>query len=113
LKKPKILKTAFSTYNLVALLICWTLPLFAEEISLKGSGIIHYKYPANFQETNRYIRKGITTENGDCEFTYNGMRLKPGQRILAKEIAYNPYTCESLIIESLSTFRSSKNNRIK
>lgn len=95
---------------LVALLICWTLPLSAEEISLEGNGVIHYKYPENFQESNRYIRKGITTKDGDCEFNYTMRRLKPGERIFTKAIAYNPYTCESLIIEGLYTVEPQKKN---
>ena len=41
----------------VAALIFWTLPLSAEKISLEGSDVIYYKYPDNFQESNRYIRK--------------------------------------------------------
>ena len=93
---------------LVTFLICWALPLSSasEEISFEGVEVSHYKYPDNFNESNRYIRKGITTKSGDCEFT-NTMRLKSGQRILIKEIAYNAYTCEALIIERLYT-RSGK-----
>ena len=88
--------------TLLTFLIFWSLPLFAEEISLEGSDVNHYKYPDNFQESNRYIRKGIVTKDGYCEFS-NTMRLKPGQHVFTKEIAYNPYTCESLIIEGLYT----------
>lgn len=87
---------------LITLLICWTQPLSAEEISLEGSDVIYYKYPDNFQENNRYIRKGIKTKNGNCKFN-NAIRLEVGQRIFTKELAYNPYTCESLIIEGLYT----------
>ena len=92
---------------LVSLLIFWTIPLSAEEISLEGSDVIHYKYPDNFQESNRYIRKGITTADGDCEFN-NTIRLEAGQRIFTKELAYNPYTCESLILEGLYTVQPQK-----
>ena len=94
---------------LISLLICCALPLSAEEVSLEGNDVSHYKYPDNFQESNRYLRKGITTKDGDCEFN-NTMRLKPGQRIFTKEIAYNPYTCESLIIEGLYTTEFQKRN---
>lgn len=87
---------------LITFLFCWTLPLSSEEMSLEGTGIIHYKYPDNFQENDRYIRKGTRTKTGDCKFN-NTMRLKPGQRIFIKEIAYNAYTCESLIIEGFYT----------
>jgi len=90
-------------------LICWALPLSSEEISLEGNEVIYYKYPDNFHESNRYIRKGITTKSGDCKFN-NTMRLKSGQRIFIKEIAYNAYTCESLIIEGLYTVEPQKNN---
>jgi len=92
---------------LVALLVFWTLPLSAEEISLEGSDVIYYKYPDNFNESNRYIRKGSTTENGNCKFN-NTMRLEAGERIFTKELAYDPYTCESLIIEGLYTVNPQK-----
>ena len=92
---------------LVALLTFWTLSLSAEEISLEGSGVIHYKYPDHFQESKRYIRKGITTKNGNCTLT-NTIRLETGQRIFTKELAYDPYTCESLIIEGLYTVKPQK-----
>lgn len=88
------------TLIMLVALICWALPLSAKEINLEGKGVIHYKYPEKFQESNHYIRKGTTTKNGDCEFN-NTMRLEAGQRIFTKELAYNPYTCESLIIEGL------------
>ena len=97
---------------LVTLLICWTLPLYSEEISLEGSEVSHYKYPDNFRESNRYIRKGITTKAGDCKFN-NTMRLKPGQRVFIKEIAYNAHTCESLIIEGLYTVEPQRKDRTK
>jgi hypothetical protein len=87
--------------------ICWILPLSSEEISLEGSEVSHYKYPDNFHENNRYIRKGIATKSGDCKFN-NTMRLKPGQRIFIKEIAYNADTCESLMIEGLYTVEPQK-----
>lgn len=93
---------------LAALLICWRMPLLAEEISLEGGDAIHYKYPDNFQESNRYIRKGIKIKNGDCEFHNAPLRLKLGERIFRKEIAYNPYTCESLIIEGLYAAKPQK-----
>ncbi|PCJ37955.1 MAG: hypothetical protein COA75_01680 [Cellvibrionales bacterium] len=86
----------------VAILIFWTLPLSAEKISLEGSDVIYYKYPDNFQESNRYIRKGSATKNGNCKFN-NMVRLEAGERIFTKELAYDPYTCESLIIEGLYT----------
>jgi len=97
--------------TLITFLICWALPLSSEEISLEGGGeVIHYKYPDNFHESNRYIRKGIATKSGDCKFN-NTMRLKSGQRIFIKEIAYNAYRCESLIIEGLYTVEPKKSTK--
>ena len=94
---------------LITLLFCSTISLSANEINLVGDDVIHYNYPENFEESKRYIRKGIKNPNGDCEFS-NKRRLKPGQRIFTKELAYNPYTCESLIIEGLYTDESKKKN---
>ena len=89
------------------LLNIWSVPLLAEDITLKGKGTIYLKYPENFQENKRYIRKGIRTHNGDCEFTTN-ITLRPGERVYGKTIAYNPYTCESLIIEHWGKIESHK-----
>lgn len=89
------------------LLNIWSVPLLAEDITLKGKGTIYLKYPENFQENKRYIRKGIRTQNGDCEFTQS-MLLSPGQKVQIKQIAYNPYTCESLIIEHGGKIESHK-----
>ena len=83
------------------------LPIAADELNLEGEGVIHYSYPENFKESKRYIRKGVSTKSGDCEFN-NKKRLKPGQRIIIKELAYNPHTCESLIIEGVYEKKSQK-----
>ena len=88
------------------LLVGWQ-PLLADDLKLEGEGVINYKYPENFQETKRYIRKGVVTNGGDCEFT-NTMHLKPGQRVFTKELAYNPHACESLMIEGNYTVESKK-----
>lgn len=82
----------------LGLLGVWSFPSLAEKITLKGKGVIHLNYPENFQENKRYINKGVRTQSGDCTFTHS-YRLKPGVKIQIKRIAYNPYTCESLIIE--------------
>ena len=81
--------------------------LSANEITLEGDGVIHYKYPEKFEESNRYIVHGTKLPNDDCEFNQS-MRLMPGQRVFTKNIAYNPHTCETLVVEGLYTVEPQK-----
>lgn len=96
-----------TTLLLLPLILFWSLPIFANDLTLSGEGVIQYRYPENFQESRRYIRQGVKTANGDREFNTK-MRLKVGEKIYTKEIAYNPNTCESLIVEGLYTVEPQK-----
>jgi hypothetical protein len=87
--------------NKIALLtisLLWNIPVYAEPVTLEGKAVIQLKYPNNFIETKRFIHQGIKTDHNDCEFK-NKIRLKPGERLSWKRIAYNPETCQALIIE--------------
>ena len=79
-------------------------------LTLEGPDVIHYDYPDDFIETSRGIRIGVKTEQGDCEFTTT-MRLKPGERVLFKQLAYNPVTCESLYLLDTSKKTNQKIER--
>ena len=83
-------------------------PALAEELKLEGKGVFHYRYPKNFVEHRRYLRKGTRTPDGDCEFITTIRRMKPGRHIYVKELAYNPYTCESLMVEGARTGKAEK-----
>jgi len=70
----------------------------AQETALTGPNVVHFKYPRDFIETSRFVRQGKLTQDGMCEFV-STMRLKPGERIVQKVIAYDPTCCKSLIVQ--------------
>jgi hypothetical protein len=73
--------------------------VIAEETTLTGPNVVHFKYPRDFIETSRFVRQGKLTPDGMCEFVSTMPRLKPGERIFRHEIAYDPTQCKSLMVQ--------------
>jgi hypothetical protein len=73
-------------------------PVIAEETTLTGPNVVHFKYPRDFIETSRFVRQGKLTPDGMCEFV-STLRAKPGERIFLHAIAYDPTQCKSLMVQ--------------
>jgi hypothetical protein len=72
--------------------------VIAEETTLTGPNVVHFKYPRDFIETSRFVRQGKLTPDGMCEFA-STLHAKPGERIFLHEIAYDPTQCKSLMVQ--------------
>lgn len=72
---------------------------FADDVMLDGPDVIHYDYPENFKEDARLLRQGRLTADGMCEFV-SKLHAKPGETVAEHEIAYDPFRCRSLVVQS-------------
>lgn len=80
------------------------------ERALEGPDVHHFPYPEHFIEQDRFVRHGRITKDGMCEFS-GSLHAKPGEHIYLHEIAYDPKTCRSLMVQGTHTSEYKKKHR--